>query len=180
MQQISSLLSQPLYSVAATRQIEQRAAASLPPHTLMQRAGLAVARLALALAPHAGRIWVACGPGNNGGDGFEAAMHLHQWGKAVVVTWTGQASERPQLPPDAKASRERALAAGVPMTTEPPKDFDLCIDALLGIGAKLDPARPGSALIQQWLALMQASPAPRLAVDVPTGLDADTGFISQK
>ena len=61
----------------------------LAPHTLMQRAGLAVARLALALAPHAQCIWVACGPGNNGGDGFEAAMHLHQWGKRVVVTWTG-------------------------------------------------------------------------------------------
>lgn len=169
-------MSQPLYSVAATRQIEQQAAASLPPHTLMQRAGLAAARLALALAPHARRIWVACGPGNNGGDGFEAALHLHQWDKAVVVTWTGLPSGKTGLPPDANASRERALAAGVPMATEPPGDFDLCIDALLGIGARLDPDRPGSALMRQWLALMQASPAPRLALDVPTGLDADSGF----
>ncbi len=176
MQRISSLLSQPLYSVAATRQIEQQAAASLPPHTLMRRAGLSVARLAMALAPHARRIWVACGPGNNGGDGFEAAMHLHQWGKAVVLSWTGQTGESPSLPPDARASRERALAAGVPMTTAPPADFDLCIDALLGIGARLDPARPGTALMQQWLALMQANPAPRLAVDLPTGLNADSGL----
>ena len=111
MQKISSTFSQPLYSIAAIRQIEWQAAASLPPHTLMQRAGLSVARLALALAPHAQRIWIACGPGNNGGDGFEAALHLHRWGKTVVVTWTGLPSGKAQLPPDAHASRQRALAA---------------------------------------------------------------------
>ena len=176
MQRISTASSQPLYSVAATRQLEQHAAASLPPHSLMQRAGLSVARLALALAPHARRIWIACGPGNNGGDGFEAALQLHQWGKAVVVTWTGPSPGKTGPPPDAHASRERALAAGVPMATQPPADFDFCIDALLGIGARLDPAHPGTGLMQQWLEVMQASPAPRLAVDVPTGLDADTGF----
>lgn len=175
MQRISSNFSQPLYGVAATRQIEQQAAASLPPHTLMRRAGLSVARLALALAPHAQRIWIACGPGNNGGDGFEAALHLHQWGKTVIVTWTGLPADKTGLPPDAHASRERALLAGVPMAAQPPQDFDLCIDALLGIGATLDPQRASTALMQQWLELMQTSPSPRLAVDVPTGLDADTG-----
>jgi hypothetical protein len=50
----------------------------------MQRAGLATARLALALAPHARTIWIACGPGNNGGDGLEAAMHLRRWGLEPV------------------------------------------------------------------------------------------------
>lgn len=175
MHSISSTLSQPLYSIAATRQIERQAAASLPPHTLMQRAGLSVARLALALAPHARCIWVACGPGNNGGDGFEAALHLHQWGKTVCVTWTGLASGNAQLPPDAHAARARALAAGVPMAADPPPDFDFCIDALLGIGATLNPQRAGNDLMQQWLNRMQASGAPRLAIDVPSGLDADTG-----
>jgi len=175
MHRISSTLSQPLYSIAATRQIEQQAAASLPPHALMQRAGLSVAHLALALAPHARCIWVACGPGNNGGDGFEAALHLHQWGKTVCVTWTGLPSGNAKLPPDARAARERALAAGVPMATEPPPNFDFCIDALLGIGARLNPQRAGNDLMQQWLNRMQASGAPRLAVDVPSGLDADTG-----
>ncbi len=175
MQKITSALSHSLYSIAATRLIERQAASALPPHTLMQRAGLSVARLALALAPHARCVWIACGPGNNGGDGFEAARHLHQWGKNVVVTWTGLPSGKPELPPDAHASRERALAAGVPMASEPPPAFDLCIDALLGIGASLDPGRAGSALMQQWLEVMNASAALRLAVDVPTGLDADTG-----
>lgn len=175
MRRISSAHSEPLHSVAATRELERLAASGLPPHTLMQRAGLSVARLALALAPHAQRIWIACGPGNNGGDGFEAAMHLHQWGKTVTVTWTGLPDGKTQLPPDAQASRERALAGGVPMATEPPDNFDFCIDALLGIGGTLDPARPGTALMAEWLARMQASGAPRLAVDLPTGLDADTG-----
>jgi hydroxyethylthiazole kinase-like uncharacterized protein yjeF len=175
MRRISSTHSEPLYSVAATREFERLAAQGLPPHTLMQRAGLSVARLALALAPHAQHIWIACGPGNNGGDGFEAAMHLHQWGKKVTVTWTGLPAGKTSLPPDAKASRERALAAGVPMANQPPEDFDFCIDALLGIGGTLDPAHLGTAQMLDWLARMQTSGAPRLAVDVPTGLDADTG-----
>lgn len=161
--------------MAATRELERLAAAGLPPHTLMQRAGLSVARLTLALAPHARRIWIACGPGNNGGDGFEAALHLHRWGKNVTLTWTGPPTGRTGQPPDARASRERALAAGVPMASAPPEGFDFCIDALLGIGGTLDPARPGTALMLEWLARMQAGAAARLAVDLPTGLDADTG-----
>ena len=175
MQRISSATSHPLFSVATTRQIEQRAATGLPAHTLMQRAGLSVARLTLALAPHAQCIWVACGPGNNGGDGFEAARQLHQWGKKVVVTWTGLPDHKTSAAPDAEAARGRALAAGVEIASEPPPGFDFCIDALLGIGARLDPARAGNLLMTEWLALMQSSPAARLSVDVPTGLDADTG-----
>ena len=180
MQKISSTLSHPLYDVAAIRLIEQQAASTLPAHTLMQRAGLSVARLALALAPHAQCIWIACGPGNNGGDGFEAALHLHQWGKNVVVTWTGLPSGKSESPPDAHASRQRALAAGVAIAGEPPPGFDLCIDALLGIGATLDPDRPASALMQKWLEMMHASAALQLAVDVPTGLNADTGVTTFK
>ncbi len=175
MQRISSATSHPLFSIAATRQFEQRAATGLPAHTLMQRAGLSVARLSLALAPHAQCIWIACGPGNNGGDGFEAALHLHQWGKKVVVTWTGLPDHKTSAPPDAEAARARALAAGVKIAKEPPPAFDFCIDALLGIGARLDPTRAGNLLMTEWLALMQASPAARLSVDVPSGLDADTG-----
>ena len=167
--------SQPLYDVAATRHIEHIAASRLPPHTLMQRAGLSVARLALALRPHAQCIWVACGPGNNGGDGFEAALQLHRFGKQVAVTWTGPGKHG--LSPDTQAAYERAVAAGVHIATEPPPTFDFCIDALLGIGAaaRLENAHLGNPLIPKWLSRMQASPAARLAVDVPTGLCADTG-----
>ena len=173
MQKITPAHSQSLFNVAATRRIEQCAASTLPEHTLMRRVGLAVARLSLALAPHAQCIWVACGPGNNGGDGFEAAMHLHQWGKRVVVTCIDPGKNG--LPKDAKAARDQALAAGVTFADEAPADFDFCIDALLGIGGDLDPAREGTARMLQWLQTMATSTAPCLAVDLPSGLNADTG-----
>lgn len=162
----------PLFDTTATRRIEQAAAAALPPHTLMQRAGLAVARLALALAPHARTVWLACGPGNNGGDGLEAAMHLRQWGGHPVVTWLG---DEARLPPDALASLRRARAAGVAFACDAPAlgTQDLCIDALLGLGA----TRAPTGRLASVLAQLHACAAPLLAVDLPTGLDADTGVL---
>ena len=171
MQRITPDRPYPLFDTAATRRIEQTAAASLPPHTLMQRAGLAVARLAMALAPHARRVWIACGPGNNGGDGLEAATQLHLRGKTVLVTWLGLETSAPA---DSLAALARARAAGVPFADAPPTGLtaqDLCIDALLGIGSSRAPAGTMAA----WITAMNASPAPTLAVDLPTGLQADTG-----
>ena len=78
----------------------------------MQRAGLGVARLALALAPHARRVWVACGPGNNGGDGLVAAAHLHRAGLDGQVTLFGDAQ---RLPDDARQALADAQQAGVPL-----------------------------------------------------------------
>ncbi|APW39186.1 bifunctional ADP-dependent (S)-NAD(P)H-hydrate dehydratase/NAD(P)H-hydrate epimerase [Rhodoferax koreense] len=171
MQRIDATSAQPLFGTAATRRIEQAAMSMLPPHTLMQRAGLAVARLALALAPNAGRIWIACGPGNNGGDGLEAALHLHQWGKAVVVTWLG---DEAHAPADARASLLRARGAGVVLAAEAPPRLDtqdLAIDALLGLGSRRAP----EGRMAEWIARMNSGPAPVLAVDLPTGLNTDTG-----
>ncbi len=158
----------PLHNLAATRQLEATAAALLSAHTLMQRAGLATAHLALALAPHARHIWVACGPGNNGGDGLEAAMQLQRMGKTPVVTWLGAAQTAPV---DAAASHARALAAGVTFTNAPPLECDLCIDALLGMGA----SRPAQGLMAEWIARINSLDAPVLAIDLPSGLNADTG-----
>lgn len=159
----------PLFSVAQIRAMEAQAAASLPPHTLMQRAGLALARLALALAPHARTIWIACGPGNNGGDGFEAAVHLKAWGKNPVVSYLPVA----QPPVDAALSIDRARAAGVPISTAVPADFDVAIDALFGIGA----LRPLCDEHVRWMECMNSAPASVLAADNPTGLDMDNGNI---
>ena len=174
MQAISSALSLPLHGIAETRRLEQAATAALPAHTLMQRAGLAAARLSLALAPHAQHIWVACGPGNNGGDGLEAAMHLHQWGKNVSVTWLG-ADEEARAPADALASLARAQAAGVQFAETPPSDFDFAVDALLGIGAAPRRTDGGTDRLAQWLTQLRSSPQPVLALDIPSLLDADTG-----
>jgi hydroxyethylthiazole kinase-like uncharacterized protein yjeF len=158
----------PLHDAAAIRRIEAAAAAALPPHSLMQRAGLAVARLALAIAPHARTVWIACGPGNNGGDGFEAAVLLRRWGKDPVVTWTG---DEARMPEDARASLQRARAGGVTFTDAVPADADLCVDALLGIGS----TRAPEGRLLQHVQHLNALAAPVLAVDLPSGLDADTG-----
>lgn len=166
MQRITPDCPWPLFEAAAIRAMERQAAASLPPHTLMQRAGLAAARLTIALAPHAKTLWVACGPGNNGGDGMEAAMHLRQWGKHAVVTWSG---DEAKAPADALASLRRAREAGVTFATEPPAHWDFGIDALLGLGS----ARPLEGLLSQWVAALGNGRT--LAVDLPSGLDADTG-----
>ena len=168
MQRITPERRWPLYSIAATRRIEQASASTLPGHLLMQRAGLAVARLALALAPHAKTCWIACGPGNNGGDGLEAAMHLQRWGKSPHVTWLGDESTAPA---DARASFERARQAGVSIHGEPPPSWDFAIDALLGIGS----SRAPEGRLAQWFARLNAGASPVLAVDLASGLDADTG-----
>ena len=128
MQRIRPDFPWPLHDAAGTRVLEQKAASALPAHALMQRAGLAVARLALALAPHARTFWIACGPGNNGGDGLEAALRLRQWGKMPLVSWLG---DEARCPPDALASLRRAREAGVPVQAASPAAWDFGIDALV-------------------------------------------------
>ena len=175
MQRIAPDRPHPLFDTAATRRLEASAAAALAPHTLMQRAGQATARLALALAPHARTFWFACGGGNNGGDGLEAALLLYRGGHPVVVTWLGTPETAPA---DARQSWQRAQEAGVPFAAEPPflGPQDLCVDALLGIGLRADPRpRKPDARLLQWLARMHACAAPTLCVDLPSGLVAESG-----
>ncbi|HVZ43061.1 MAG TPA: NAD(P)H-hydrate dehydratase [Ramlibacter sp.] len=168
MQRITPERAWPLFDIAALRGFEASAAARLPPHTLMQRAGFATARLAAAIAPHARAIWIACGPGNNGGDGLAAAVYLKQWGRSPLVTWLG--NER-KTPHDAMAALELAREAGVEFIEHPPTQWDLGIDALLGIGGTRAPE--GRVLgAADWL---NRGAAPVLAIDIPTGLMADTG-----
>ena len=169
MQRITPERRWPLFDIAATRRLEQQAATTLNPHALMQRAGLAMARLALAVAPHATTVWVACGPGNNGGDGLEAAMHLQRWGKAPHVSWLGDEST---APPDCLASLARAREAGVSISEVPPAAWDLAVDALLGIGS----SRAPEGRMAEWIAQMNGATASVLAVDVPSGLNGDTGM----
>jgi hydroxyethylthiazole kinase-like uncharacterized protein yjeF len=160
----------PLFDVAHARALETTQPAHTGSASLMQTAGLALAWLALALAPHARVIWVACGPGNNGGDGLEAAAHLQRWGKQVIVSLVHDPAHSP---PDARQAWAAAEVAGVTFTNTPPATFDLCLDALFGIGS----LRPLAGDYAQWASHMNASQAPTLAVDVPSGLNADTGAL---
>ena len=159
-----------LFDRAGTRVLETRALAALPAHALMRRAGEAVARLALALAPHARRVWVAAGPGNNGGDGLEAAAILRRAGKDTRALLIGDPDA---LPADAADACARARAAGVPLDSGPEglDDRDLAIDALLGIGA----TRVPEGRLAETVHRLNALACPVLAVDVPSGLDVDTG-----
>ena len=159
-----------LRDAAQTRVLEQRASASLPPHALMRRAGAAVARLALALAPHAQRFWIAAGPGNNGGDGLDAAIHLHAAGKSVEVSLMADAA---RLPNDAADALARAHAAGVSIGAAPCPGAtpEFAIDALLGVGASRAPDGAIAACIRA----LNGLHCTILAVDLPSGLHAATG-----
>jgi len=160
-----------LDNITNSRQIEQAGQALLPAHVLMQRAGLVVAKLALAIQPHAQRIWIACGSGNNGGDGWVAATHLQQWGKQVFITWLGSVEKSPK---DSLMAYQAAVEAGLSVSPQVPEQYDLAIDALLGIGATCrEPSRELAACIHH----LNHSGAPVLAVDIPSGLCADTGRV---
>jgi ADP-dependent NAD(P)H-hydrate dehydratase / NAD(P)H-hydrate epimerase len=161
----------PLFDSAQTRSIERVAASRLAPHTLMRRAGESLARLALAIGPHARQVWIAAGPGNNGGDGLEAATLLTQWGKSVEVSLIGSPAARPADAADALARAQAAgvrIHAGLVMPTQPPA---VAIDALLGVGANRAPHGDLAETIRSFRGLG----CPVLSVDTPSGLDARTG-----
>ncbi len=160
----------PLFSTQGCRALEAEAAARAPAHALMAAAGLAAARLCLAVAPHARRVWVACGPGNNGGDGLVAARHLAAAGLEVHIShWAGS---RP-MPADAQWALQSAVDAGLTVGPSPlpPPGCDLIIDALLGLGLQRAP----EGALAQAIATINASGLPVLSVDLPSGLQSDTG-----
>jgi hydroxyethylthiazole kinase-like uncharacterized protein yjeF len=174
LQRFDAFASHTLHDAVSTRLAEHTLAQHLPPHALMRRAGEAIGRLAMALAPHARKVWIACGPGNNGGDGLEAALFLKSAGMQVVVTCIDSENTAPQ---DAQAAMERACAAGIEFIASPPPldAHDLCIDCLLGIGM----ARAVTGQMAEWIAAMNGSHATVLSADIPTGLHSDTGVIAR-
>ena len=158
---------QPVYRVAEMRTLETRAAEA----PLMERAGLAAAGVARdLLSGRSSRVLVLAGPGNNGGDAFVLARWLASWFFDVVVVFRGDAA---RLPRDAAAAHDAWRAAGGKTLSEWPErgDFGLIVDGLFGIGLK----RPAEGVHANWISRASASGIPILALDVPSGLDADTG-----
>lgn len=179
---IEGLHAAPVYGVETLRRIETAAAQDLPPHTLMQRAGAAVARLTQAVFPHARRIVVLAGAGNNGGDGLVAAALLQRAGRDVCVLACGGATLSDwvsRLPADAawawtQAQAEQVRCVAVDRGDLPPAD--LYLDALLGIGLRGGVRAQTALLIHRLNAQHDAAV---LSVDLPSGLDAETGVAQE-
>jgi hydroxyethylthiazole kinase-like uncharacterized protein yjeF len=163
--------SEPLYRAADLRRIEA-AAAEQP---LMQRAGEAAADLAISLSRlEGGAVLILAGPGNNGGDAFVAARHLRQRGFAVSVVFVGEVS---RLPKDAAAAyRDFDEDGGSTLESIPSGSrWSLIIDGLFGIGLQRPVSGPFAELVTAANALALRHHCPLLALDCPSGLDADTG-----
>ncbi len=149
---------------------DRRAVAlGVPSLTLMENAGRAVADEAAKMVPAGAKIAVLCGPGNNGGDGFVAARYLKERGYDVRVACLVPVE---QLKGDAAemASGAHALSVGT-ATPGDVGDVDLVIDALFGAG--LSRSLGGSAA--EIIEAMNARGHSVLSVDVPSGLDGNTG-----
>jgi NAD(P)H-hydrate epimerase len=147
---------------------------------LMELAGLAVARAAASLLPDRDPrdrpILLLCGRGGNGGDGLVAARLLLAWGARPAVILSHPAD---RLADPAARNLASVRALGIPVTAPPPDSdaspalppAELIIDALLGFGLAGPPAGRTATLIRA----ANDHPAPILAVDLPSGLDAATG-----
>ena len=167
-------MEQRLYTVAQTRAIEQAAYTNLPAGELMQRAGRAAAGFALELLgdSRALPVLVLAGPGNNGGDALEAAANLADAGvDATVLHLPGRADASTAT----AAAYERARSGSVGWIDMLPPDaqWGLVIDGLFGIGL----ARPLDGEYRDLVESLKAVRCPILALDVPSGLDADTGEV---
>jgi hydroxyethylthiazole kinase-like uncharacterized protein yjeF len=158
----------------------------IPGLVLMENAGRNAAAFIYGTLPDPARsaVLILCGAGNNGGDGFVIARHLHNAGVPVAVVLSAP-SER--IRGDAETNLRilermglRLVRAfepeGLSQARADAEQADLIVDALLGTGSKGAPRGVGAELIQIANA---AARARRVAIDIPSGLDADTGEVHE-
>ncbi len=163
-----------LYDTASARMIDVQATAQLDgdAYVLMQRAGQAAWQWLLARWPQAQRIAVACGTGNNGGDGYVLARMALQSGRQVVVVHLpehGPASDLAQ-----RACTDYLGAGGrVELFPYAFEQADVVVDALFGIGLNRAPDAATAAFIEA----INGCGRPVLAIDVPSGVDAEHGSV---
>lgn len=171
------------------RRVDQRAieAYGIPGIVLMENAGRGAAEIIRVTYPAAQRALIACGPGNNGGDGFVIARHLANSGLMVELLLACPAD---RITGDALVNHEiicrmnlsRAVIADASAVEAAHERFaiaDVMVDALLGTGTVGPPREPIASLIRainQTRDARTTQPAPAVfAVDIPSGLDCDTG-----
>ncbi len=166
----------PIYFSEGIRALEKRAQALPGAPRLMERAGLAAAREAQILLGERGRrVLVVAGPGNNGGDAFELAAHLKRWFYRVQVAFLGESAK---LPADAARALQKWQAAGGELRALPDaaaisRDYDLVVDGLFGIGL----ARALEGRYARAVEAINQSGRPVFALDVPSGINSDTGAV---
>jgi NAD(P)H-hydrate epimerase len=169
------------------RELDRRAidGFGVPGIVLMENAGRGAAELLMRLNPERKPTVILCGPGNNGGDGFVIARHLDNQGWPVDVHVLAR-NNNPREPGDADINFDILFTSGIPFTQyhpehtgEPQIDFlrrklgqaQWVVDALFGTGLTRPLGTPYSVLADA----VNASGNPVLAVDIPSGLDCDTG-----
>ncbi len=163
----------PLYTVDQIRAIEIAANKADPNVRLMERAGTAAARTAVTMLGTRGKnVLILAGPGNNGGDAFEVALNLKRGFFNAQVVFIDDAA---RLPIDAANALKNWRAAGGDVLAEIParKTWHLVVDGLFGIGL----ARPIAAKHAALIAAANGLGAPILALDIPSGVNGDTGAV---
>ncbi|HEY2345860.1 MAG TPA: NAD(P)H-hydrate dehydratase [Xanthomonadaceae bacterium] len=164
----------PLFSVEQARAIDRDAqrALGLSGYGLMQRAGAAAWGELLHRWPGAQRIGIACGPGNNGGDGYVLAGRARASGREAVVLRLPDGEPRGETAREAHAGWQAAGGEALVFDGTLPA-VDLWVDALFGIGLARAPEGAARAIIEA----INASGVDIFALDVPSGVDADSGYV---
>jgi len=158
---------QPLRSVAEIRDIESRAGGGL-----MERAGQHAAQAALAISVE-GDILILAGPGNNGGDAFEAAALLAEAGRRVCIVQFGDPARYSPAAAHALQRARTSSAVFVDRAVILQPNWTLVIDGMFGIGL----TRAIAGELRAAVDAVNRLRCPVLALDVPSGLDADTGVV---
>jgi len=168
--------SHPLCTTAQVRELDRLAIeeAGIPGYALMTRAGEACWTVLRTQWPAVRSLAVFCGAGNNGGDGFIIARLALEANWQVRLVQLGDAT---QMQVDAQQARDAFLSAGgqvLPFATDVAIESGVIVDALLGTGVD----RPLEGVWRTAIEIMNAATVPVLAVDVPSGLQADTGRVA--
>ena len=165
-------LSALLIDVAAMGEADSRTIGEgCPGILLMERAGRAVAGAVMLSCSAPSKVLVACGPGNNGGDGFVAARILEENGYDVQVTLLG---DRTSLKGDASVAAAAWGGRLHAVRDIIPSDADIIIDAIFGAGL----SRALDGVAEQFVLKINEARKPVIAVDVPTGVSGDTGLVA--
>lgn len=164
----------PIYLTTEIRKLEKLTTDVSAHISLMEKAGLAAAKIARdkLLTNEKNKVLVLAGPGNNGGDAFVVATHLKEWWFKVTLVFTGDSSK---LPDDAKNAMDAWTASGGEICSEIPanNNWNVIVDGLFGIGL----SRDLEGLYYELVNTVNNMRLPVLALDIPSGLNSDNGRI---